>query len=160
VIFVTVGGQLPFDRLIRAVDQWAAEDRRHDVFAQIGRTAFRPGSIRYTHFLAPSEFREYIDEAEYVISHAGIGTILTALERGKPLLVVPRQARFGESVNDHQVMTARHFAERGMVTVAFSAGDLCHRLAALQGGGEAPRVGREAAATLIHRIRTFGLHSP
>jgi UDP-N-acetylglucosamine transferase subunit ALG13 len=160
VIFVTVGGQLPFDRLIRAVDRWAGEDRRDDVFAQIGRTAFRPCSIRYTHFLAPSDFRRCLDEAECVISHAGIGTMLTALERGKPLLVVPRQARFGESVNDHQVTTARHFAERGMVAVAFSAGELRQRFVALQGGGEGPRVGREAAATLIHRIRTFGLRAP
>jgi exopolysaccharide biosynthesis glucuronosyltransferase PssE len=160
VIFVTVGGQLPFDRLIRAVDLWAGEDRRDDVFAQIGRTAFRPGSIQYTHFLVPSDFRRCLEEAEYVISHAGIGTILTALERGKPLLVVPRQARLGESVNDHQVTTARRFAERGMVTVAFSGEELRHRFAALQAGTEAPRVGREAAATLIHRIRTFGLRAP
>ena len=125
MIFVTVGGQLPFDRLIRAVDRWASDDRRDDVFAQIGRTAFRPGSIRYTSFLVPSDFRRCLDEADYVISHAGIGTILSALERGKPLLVVPRQARFGESVNDHQVATARHFAERGMVAVAFLTKGAC-----------------------------------
>lgn len=160
MIFVTVGGQLPFDRLIRAVDRWASDDRRDDVFAQIGRTAFRPGAIRYTPFLVPSDFRRCLDEADYVISHAGIGTILSALERGKPLLVVPRQARFGESVNDHQVATACHFAERGMVAVAFSCGELRHRFAALQGGGEASRVSRQAAATLIHRIRTFGLDLP
>jgi UDP-N-acetylglucosamine transferase subunit ALG13 len=160
VIFVTVGGQLPFDRLIRAVDRWAGEERRANVFAQIGRTAFRPRSMEYTPFLTPADFRRRLDEAAYVISHAGIGTLLTALERGKPLLVVPRQARFGESVNDHQVTTAHHFAERGMVAVAFSAGELRQRLAALQGCQEGPRIGREAAATLIHRIRTFGLPVP
>jgi UDP-N-acetylglucosamine transferase subunit ALG13 len=159
VIFVTVGGQLPFDRLIRGVDRWAGEEGRNDVFAQIGRSTFRPRHIPYTHFLAPSDFRQRLDEAEYVISHAGIGTMLTALERGKPLLVVPRQARFGESVNDHQVTTARRFAERGMVTVAFSAEELRQSFAALQRCGEGRRVAPEAAATLIHRIRAFGLQS-
>ena len=159
MIFVTVGGQLPFDRLIRAVDRWAGEEGRDDIFAQIGRTVFRPGSIEHTPFLTPADFRRRLDEAECVISHAGIGTILTALERGKRLLVVPRQARFGESVNDHQVTTARHFAERGLVTVAFTAEELRQRFASLPGGGEGPRVAREAAAALIDRIRTFGLQS-
>lgn len=159
MIFVTVGGQLPFDRLIRAVDRWAGEEDRKDVFAQIGRTAFRPRHLQYTHFLAPADFRRHLDEAEYVISHAGIGTMLTALERGKRLIVVPRRAMFGESVNDHQVTTARRFSERGMVTAALSAEELRESFAALQRCWKQPPVARTAAATLIHRIRAYGLQS-
>jgi len=155
VIFVTVGGQLPFDRLIRGVDRWAGEEGRNDIFAQIGRSAFRPRHIRYTHFLAPPDFRRRLDEAEYVISHAGIGTMLTALERGKPLLVVPRQARFGESVNEHQVATAGHFAAQGKLVLALSEEEVSERFEALKTLPIVPRIPPHAPESLLSRIRAF-----
>jgi hypothetical protein len=58
VIFVTVGTQLPFDRLIRAVDEWAGAAAGADVFAQIGPTAVEPRHIAYRRFVSPAECRE------------------------------------------------------------------------------------------------------
>ena len=90
MIFVTVGHQMPFDRLIRAMDEWAGARARRDVFAQIGRSDFQPKHIRTAPFLAPEDFERSMDEAAAVVAHAGTGTIIAALQRGKPLLVLPR----------------------------------------------------------------------
>ena len=73
MIFATVGSQEPFDRLIRAVDEWAASRGRFDVLAQIGNSNLRPRHIEFTKFLEPLEFNRLIREASVVIAHAGMG---------------------------------------------------------------------------------------
>ena len=83
MIFVTVGAQMPFDRLVQAVDEWAGARSRSDVFAQIGSEGIPPSNIEFTRFLEAAEFKRRIREADVVISHAGMGTILSALEAGR-----------------------------------------------------------------------------
>jgi len=106
VIFVTVGSHQDFDRLIRGVDAWAGARGRSDVFAQIGPSAYAPQHIAWTQQLSPGEFAERMRAASAVVAHAGIGTIFTAMELGKPLLVMPRRADLHETRNDHQLATA------------------------------------------------------
>src|SRR5690349_506002 len=96
MIFVTVGAQMPFDRLVRCVDHWAAGRGRRDVFAQIGPTAWRPENIEFVQFMEPPEFRARVTEAKAVVAHAGMGSIITALELGKPILVMPRRGDLRE----------------------------------------------------------------
>lgn len=98
------------------------------MFAQIGRTVYRPPHIRWTAFLTPSQSAECLDEADVIVSHAGTGTIIGALERRKPIIVVPRQTALGEHRNDHQVATARRFGARGLVVVAEDEQSLCAKL--------------------------------
>jgi len=118
-IFVTVGTELPFDRLIRAVDQWAGEHGRgSEVFAQIGHTQYVPEHIGWSPMIEGELFRQLFAHADLVIAHAGMGTILAALEGSHPLIVVPRCARFGEHRNDHQLATVARLAERELVDVA------------------------------------------
>ena len=97
---------MAFDRLVEAVDRWAAERGRTDIFAQIGPSEMRPEHLEWTRFLEPAEYRSRIEEATAVVAHAGVGTILIALELGRPLLVLPRRASLGETRSDHQVATA------------------------------------------------------
>ena len=111
MIFVTVGGQLPFDRLVRAVDEWAKERGRDDVFAQIGASENPPAHIQWERFLSPPEFKARARDADVIIAHAGMGSILTALELGKPIVVMPRRAHLGEHRNDHQWATMNHLGE-------------------------------------------------
>jgi UDP-N-acetylglucosamine transferase subunit ALG13 len=70
---------------------------------QIGKGDYRPSHFEYTRFLAPPEFRARIEESTAVVAHAGTGTIIEVLEREKPLLVMPRITRLGETRNDHQI---------------------------------------------------------
>src|SRR5687767_9745951 len=119
MIFVTVGTQLPFDRMIRAVDEWAGKSGNgEEVFAQIGPSDYKPKHIRYSAFIAADEFEHRSREARAVVAHAGMGSIITALTMGKPILVMPRRAAMGEQRNDHQLATARHFLAQGRIGVA------------------------------------------
>ena len=89
MIFVTVGTQLPFDRLVRAMDEWAARHHRNDVFAQIGpANAYRPRHVQWSNFIPAPEFRRWMERADLVVSHAGMGTIISALELGAPILLI------------------------------------------------------------------------
>lgn len=155
MIFVTVGHQMPFDRLIRAVDAWAVKNDRDDVFAQVGSTQFRPARIQWVDKLAPAEFRQRMLLADAVVSHAGMGTILTALELGRPIVVMPRVARLAETRNDHQVATAIRFRELGRVSVALDETEIpsvLDRLGELLVGGT---ISSEATPMLINAVRSF-----
>lgn len=123
MIFVTVGTQLPFDRLVRSVDQWARASR-HDVFAQTGDSAYKPEHIDSMKFLGMKEFDRRVSQADLLVSHAGMGSIITAMEMSKPIVVMPRLARFGEHRNDHQLATVSKFKKLSNVFVAESENEL------------------------------------
>ena len=129
MIFVTVGSRLPFDRLIETIDQWAAAESREDVFAQIGDSEYSAKQIRTAPALSPAEFRARCEQADVIIAHAGMGTILTALEFRKPIVVMPRRGNLGETRNDHQVDTAVKLEALGYVHVAADENDLREILA-------------------------------
>lgn len=138
MIFVTVGTQLPFDRLIRAVDTWAVAKERMDVFAQVGPSGYRPQHIRSKGFIDAQEFRSLVSEATLMVAHAGMGSIITALEANKPIVVLPRRADLNEHRNDHQLATAKRFASLGVIHVAFDVQELVEHLSRLlEGGGTA-----------------------
>jgi UDP-N-acetylglucosamine transferase subunit ALG13 len=155
MIFVTVGTQGQFDRLIRTVDEWAGMRGRNDVFAQTGPSDYRSEYIRTERFIDPAEFRKRVESASLVIAHAGMGSIISALELGKQIIVMPRRASLGEHRNDHQVATAKRFAEQGRITVALNEKELVDRLDQLEVFDEAKRLGAHASPHLIVTIRTF-----
>jgi UDP-N-acetylglucosamine transferase subunit ALG13 len=155
MIFVTVGTDLPFDRLVRVVDSWAAETGRDDVFAQIGEGGWEPSHIAFTHFLQPPEFVERFKSASMVISHAGMGTILSALHYGKPILVMPKRASLREHRNEHQLATARHMKETASVNVAFDENDLRERLDQIDTMPSSRQIGSHASESLIHGLWNF-----
>lgn len=155
MIFATVGTQGQFDRLIRTIDEWAGVNGRTDIFAQTGPSDYRPRYIRTERFIDATEFRERVEAASLVISHAGMGSIITALELGKRIIVMPRRASFGEHRNDHQLATAKRFADQGAIMVVFSEQELIDRLNRLQGLNETERLTAQASPHLISAIRTF-----
>ena len=125
MIFVTVGNMDPFDRLIRAVDEWATtRSDRDDLLMQIGSGGYRPRHCNHVDFLTPTQFRETFAAARFVVSHAGMGTIITALELGKPLVVMPKRAELGEQRNEHQLATVRRFQRSTQIRVAASEHEL------------------------------------
>jgi UDP-N-acetylglucosamine transferase subunit ALG13 len=141
LILVTVGSMFPFDRLVRAMDELVATGRLHgEVRAQIGSGRYEPKSMPFDRFLDKPAFDRLLASADSVISHAGIGTISTALSAGKPLLVLPRRTCYGEIVNDHQVATARRFGELGHLLVAYSELDIVEGLQKLKTFTPLPRL--------------------
>ncbi len=148
---------MPFDRLIEVVDRWAGERGRSDVFAQIGPTDHRPAHIECSDFLEPDAFRARLEACSVVVAHAGMGTILSALQYGKPVLVMPRLARLRETRNDHQTATARRFAESGRVTAVYDVDALWEALDALDDLSAARAIPDRASPELLARVRAFVL---
>jgi UDP-N-acetylglucosamine transferase subunit ALG13 len=155
MIFATVGSQEPFDRLIRAVDEWAAARARTDVLAQIGGGAFRPKYVQFTDFMDPSEFNRVLRTASILVAHAGMGSIISALELGKPIVVMPRRAEFRETRNDHQVASAERFGAQGRIIVANDEQDLPQKLDLALTLGETARIDTQASPRLIATLRAF-----
>jgi UDP-N-acetylglucosamine transferase subunit ALG13 len=155
MIFVTVGSDIPFDRLIRAVDRWARERQCRDIFAQIGRGGWEPGFISYSHLLDPVEFKKRLVASRVVVGHAGMGTILSALQHSKPILVMPRRGSLGETRNDHQMATARQLQEMGRVNVAYDEDDLMGLLDRVDELAPKERIAGHAGADMIEAIRDF-----
>lgn len=124
MIFVTVGGNTPFDRLIRAADLWAGDVSSLEIFAQIGPGKYRPHNMKWVRFLEPAEFQETMLAAELVVSHAGMGTILSAVDARVPLIVLPRIAARHETRNEHQTATVLRFSKEHLFHVAHDENDL------------------------------------
>jgi UDP-N-acetylglucosamine transferase subunit ALG13 len=155
MIFVTVGTQLPFDRLVRTVDEWAGQYGRSDVFAQVGPTSYRPQHIKWAPFIDSTECRERTEAADVIVSHAGMGTILTALELGKPIVVFPRRADLQEHRNDHQIATAKRFLAAGRVVAAFDEEHLLEKLRHIDDLRSPDRISNQASSRLLNALRAF-----
>jgi len=133
MIFLTVGTQFPFDRLVMAVDKAVAEGLlEEDLIAQVGREGARCRNIKCVEVLEKDEFDKYVNNASCLISHAGMGSITVALSHNKPLLVMPRRKKYGEVVNDHQMAIARKFEELGHVLAAYNEKDLPNKIKELK----------------------------
>ena len=154
MIFLTVGTIYPFDRLIKAIDN-AIKFRiiKEPVFAQIGKTDFKPEYMQYAKMLNGNEFNEKISVADYIISHAGVGSIITALDNKKPLLVMPRLRKFKEHVNNHQIALAQKFEQLGHILVAYNIHELPDKLEQLKTFVPKPR--ENQAQAVANRIRSF-----
>jgi UDP-N-acetylglucosamine transferase subunit ALG13 len=141
--------------MVRAVDEWAGSRGRTDVFAQIGKARYEPQHMDAVPFLSPSEFRERVRAARLLVAHAGMGSIITALEAGKPIMIMPKWARLGEHRSDHQVATAKRLGQKPGIIVAWDEEDLIVKLDR-EGGLCAPEtIAREASPELIAAIREF-----
>mgnify|MGYP001329558055 CR=1 FL=1 len=154
MIFVTVGTQLPFDRLINAVDKWAALNGRTDVHAQIA-TGLAPSHICFDRSLSPQEFDRRVAECDLLIAHAGTGSIFTALEYQRPLIVMPRRADLGEHRNEHQMATAKHFTALAGVQVAMDERELAFALDHLDSAKSGSVISPWASDELLDTIKRF-----
>lgn len=134
MIYVTVGTQLPFSRLIKAINGWAAQ-HQEEVFAQVGPDDAVYNSITTAEFVSPAEADERIRTADLVVAHAGMGSIITASQYAKPLIIMPREFRRGEHRNDHQLATARRFGDFPNITVVEDEASLCSALNAFVASG-------------------------
>ena len=155
MIFVTVGTQLPFDRLILAVDQWAQRTQGREIFAQIGPTEYQPKSIQWKRDLQPAEFADRIRNADLIVAHAGMGTIIHALRSRTPILVMPRHADKGEHRNDHQIATVRELSERGLIHAAADENELATMLERAGTLEPLPELPEFASDPLICHVRDF-----
>ena len=157
MIFLSVGSTQPFDRLVRTVDQWAAGAGRDDVFGQIGDGQYEPQTFGWANYVTPTRWNELVRASEFVISHAGSGSIIGALTARKPIVVLPRRSSLKEHWNDNQVTAALALSDRVGLHVAMDEPQLLRVLSGIAESG-APAMeatSRFAEEPLIARIREF-----
>ncbi len=130
MIFLTVGSwHRGYNRLIKAVDELVESGVIHDeVIAQTGYSSYRPKRIKVIKFCSPDEFLNFVAQAKIVISHAGVGTIVEAVKKFKPVVVVPRKSCLGEHFDNHQFVTAETLEKEGKILVAYEVGELAHKI--------------------------------
>jgi len=167
MIFLTVGTHEPFDRLVRYVDDWCAERGGGDeVFGQITKRAeYTPAHFKAVATLGPDEYQKQFNTADIIVSHAGMGSIITALSMQKPIVILPRRGHLQETRNDHQFATMQRFRARAGIFAAEDQDELSAILHQLTDGladGNVT-VGQEiqpfANQQLIEAVRDF-IHGP
>lgn len=111
MIFASVGSMLPFDRLTRGVDEWAAANPGVPVFLQIGEGEYEPRHCEWARIVPHSDYQRRLAGCTLFVAHVGMGSILQGLEIGKQMLLLPRQAGLREHTTDHQLHTAAKFKD-------------------------------------------------
>jgi UDP-N-acetylglucosamine transferase subunit ALG13 len=152
--FVTVGNATqPFRRLLEAVERLARDGALpQPIVVQSGHTTgFRSRICDVRPFLKMEDFEAYVARAAVVIGHAGAGTIVHALARGRRPVVMPRRAQHGEHVDDHQAEFARRLAETGRIFVAWEAVDLSKAVEAALRQADGARLTESGLVGVVRR---------
>lgn len=117
MIFVTLGSQkFQFNRLLKELDRLIEEKIiQEEVFAQIGYSDYLPKKYQYKNFLSREEFIQLEENADMVITHGGTGAIIGAVKKGKKVIAVPRLAKYGEHVDNHQLQLIEQFKDQNLI---------------------------------------------
>ena len=126
MIFITVGSQkFQFNRLLKKIDDLIDTGIiTEEVFAQTGASDYIPKNYPYEPFLDRTVFAEKISGCDKVITHGGTGVIIGSVKKGKKVLAVPRYAKYGEHVDDHQLQLLRQFDELGIIIACYEMDEL------------------------------------
>lgn len=116
-IFITLGSQkFQFNRLLKVVDELCEKKLiSAEIYAQVGYSDYTPKNYRYKDFLDREAFALEMDKSDIVITHGGTGAIICAVKMGKKVIAVPRLAKYGEHVDDHQLQLVRQFDELDLI---------------------------------------------
>lgn len=115
MILVTLGTQkFPMDRFVKAMDELAGT-LEEEIFIQSGHSTYEPKNCKWSAFVDAGEFQKMIENCSVLVTHSGVGTIMRGINAGRPVVVVPRLAKFHEHVDDHQVQIAEAFAGKNCV---------------------------------------------
>ncbi|MFH0861623.1 MAG: PssE/Cps14G family polysaccharide biosynthesis glycosyltransferase [Candidatus Altiarchaeota archaeon] len=125
-IFLTVGTQkTQFNMLIREMDRLVeVGEIKAKATAQIGGSDYLPRNFEYVVYSSPEEVKMMTDEADVVVTHGGVGSITYALQKGKPVVAVPRLKSQGEYFDDHQLQLVGELAKLGLILPVYDICDL------------------------------------
>lgn len=130
MIFVTVGTQdKPFTRIIKAVEDAVKEGEITDeVIVQSGNTKYESEYIKILSYIPFEEFESFMSKADIIITHGGVGSILSAVKLKKKVIAVPRLEKYKEHINDHQLQVIKKMAEDGYILSCEDENDIAQRI--------------------------------
>jgi UDP-N-acetylglucosamine transferase subunit ALG13 len=158
LVVVTVGtDHHRFDRLVRWMDHWySRQSAEVRIVAQTG-TARQSRVFECQPYLAPAELDEAFGAATAVVSHGGPATIMGVRSQGLMPIVVARDSRLDEHVDDHQQRFARWLAARGEIALATTEAELCGRLDAAIADPTAYRLTATDGDSTARTVERFGV---
>ena len=117
MILVTLGTQdKSFKRLLEAIDKQVMLGNIKDkIIVQAGHTKYKSSNMKIFDFIPYDEFDDYIKKCDLLITHGGVGSIITGLKNGKKVIAAPRLSEYGEHTNDHQLQIIDNFSENGYI---------------------------------------------
>ena len=117
MIFVTLGTQdKSFDRLLKAIDNEIDNGNiKDEVVVQAGYTKYESKNMKIFDLIPQDEFDKYFDKANLIITHGGVGSILSGVKRNKKVIAAARLSKYGEHTNDHQKQIIKEFADQGYI---------------------------------------------
>jgi UDP-N-acetylglucosamine transferase subunit ALG13 len=115
MILVILGTQdKPFDRLLKAIDKEINKGNIKDkVIVQAGNTKYKSKNMEIFDLISNDKLQELIKEADLIITHGGVGSIIESLKNNKKIIAAARLKKYGEHVNDHQLQIIESFRDLG-----------------------------------------------
>ena len=117
MIFVTLGTQdKSFKRLLENIDKEIKKGIiKEKVIVQAGHTKYNSKNMEIFDLIDKDKFDKYIKECDLLITHGGVGSIITGLKSNKKVIACPRLAKYNEHINDHQLQIIDRFVENGYI---------------------------------------------
>lgn len=123
MIFVTIGTMYGFPRLINEMDE-IAKIIDEEVIMQIGETTYEPIYAKYFRTGSREDMNRIYKNSRIVVSHAGVGSIISAIELMKPVIVIPRRKEYGEVIDDHQIEITKELEKEGIIKAVYDIKEL------------------------------------
>ena len=117
MILVLLGTQNnSFHRLLEEVEKNIKDGTiKDEVIVQAGYTKFQSHRMRIIDLMSKEQLEKFQDEADLIITHGGVGSIVSSIQKGKKVIAVPRMHEYGEHVNNHQKEIVKDFNDKGYI---------------------------------------------
>ena len=117
MILVLLGTQNnSFHRLLEEIDKLIEKGIiKEQVIVQAGHTKYESKKMEILDLIPQAELEKYQDEADLIITHGGVGSIMSSIKKGKKVIAIPRLHKYGEHVNDHQIEIVKRFNKNGCI---------------------------------------------
>ncbi len=155
MIFITLGTQdKSFHRLLEEMELICERQMISErIVVQAGFTEFSSKFMEVVDYIPYDQFEKLIQEADLIITHGGVGSIMTALKYQKKIIGVPRLKKYGEHHNDHQTEILEQFDKNGYLIYAYEVSQLEDALFLAQSFQAKPYESNQGK--VLHYIRDF-----
>ncbi len=133
-VFVTVGStEFQFNRLLKDIDDLIEQGFiKEKVIAQVGTCDYTPRNFDHFKWVSFTEMQKLMQQSKYTVTHSGTGSIVNALQMGAKVITVPRLAKNGEHLDNHQLEIAGEFKALGLLMVSNNSGELKNAVTAME----------------------------
>lgn len=117
MVLVLLGTQQnEFNRLLKKIEELIEDGTiKEEVMVQAGVTKFESKYMKQFDLIPKNEIEDLKKQASYIITHGGVGSIVSCIKMGKKVIAVPRLAKYGEHVNDHQIQIVENMQQKGYI---------------------------------------------